>query len=394
MHRSLMIFGTRPEIIKLGPVYRALRAHKRAAVETFWTGQHVDLADGLLDLFGIEVTHTADDVMMQQSLPEKTGRMLMLLGKILRGTTYDSIIVQGDTLSAMSGGIAGFLHKVPVAHVEAGLRTNDLQAPWPEEFSRRVIGVGADLHFPPTRAARENLLREHVAPHQILVTGNTVVDALQFVRARLMDGYMPHNPDVARIPKDKKLVLVTGHRRENFGEPMVRVLEALRTLAADGDKQLVFPVHPNPSVRQAVKEHLGDSENLMLIDPLRYTDFVYLLMQAWTVVTDSGGIQEEAPSFGIPVVITRDVTERPEVVEAGFGHLVGCDKAAIVETVRALTHGHKPTRVNADSPFGDGHAASRIVDRLVNGRKPRGATVERRVVQAGAGIAAGPAITS
>ena len=187
-----------------------------------------------------------------------------------------------------------------------------------------------------------------------------MVDALEFVRSRLANGHVPHNPAIAQIPANKKLILVTGHRRENFGEPMLRVLEALRTLAADGDKFLLFPVHPNPSVRRAVSEHLGESENLLLVDPLRYTDFVYLLARAWTVVTDSGGIQEEAPSFGIPIVITREVTERPEVVDAGFGHLAGSDTDLIVRTVRALTAGNQPTRINAISPFGDGKAARRI----------------------------------
>lgn len=367
MHRSLMIFGTRPEIIKLGPVYRAIRAQRGATVDVFWTGQHVDLADGLLELFNIDVTYEADDVMMQKSLSEKTGRMLALLGEILRSANFDSIIVQGDTLSAMAGAIAGFLHRVPVAHVEAGLRTQDLQAPWPEEYARRVISVGAGLHFSPTKAARENLLREGVPLENIFVTGNTVVDALEFVRSRLADGHVPHNPAIAGIPSSKKLILVTGHRRENFGEPMVRVLQALRTLAEDGDKFLVFPVHPNPSVRNAVAEHLGETENLLLVNPLRYTDFVYLLAQAWTVVTDSGGIQEEAPSFGIPVVITREVTERPEVVHAGFGHLVGSDTQGIVEKVRSLTAGSRPTRVNVMNPFGDGQSARRIAAILIHG---------------------------
>jgi UDP-N-acetylglucosamine 2-epimerase (hydrolysing) len=383
VHRALIVFGTRPEIIKLGPVYRSLRDHGGATVDTFWTGQHIDLADGLMELFEIESTHSSSDVMMQKSLPEKTGRILTLLGEILRSVRYDSIIVQGDTLSAMAGAMAGFLHRVPVAHVEAGLRTHDLHAPWPEEYSRRVIGIGADLHFPPTRAARNNLVREGVPPDQVHVTGNTVVDALEFVRSRLADGNFTHNRDIARVPTDKKLILVTGHRRENFGQPMVRVLAALRALADDGDKILVFPVHPNPSVRQAVAEHLGNSQNILLIDPLRYKDFVYLLARAWTVVTDSGGIQEEAPSFGVPVVITREVTERPEVVEAGFGHLVGSDTELIVETVRALTAGSRPTRVNTMSPFGDGHAARRITSILIDKPEADVAAVTGLAVRAG-----------
>ena len=226
-----MVFGTRPEIIKLGPVYRQLEARRDVSVEAFWTGQHVDLADGLLELFGIHVTHTASDVMSQPGLSEKLGRMLELLGRRIRERDYHSIIVQGDTLSAMAGAVAGFLHRVPVAHVEAGLRTFDLEAPWPEEYSRRVIGVGASLHFPPTRAARDNLLQEGASPKSVHVTGNTVVDAIEYVRARVAEGYRPINPAIASLPAGKKLILVTGHRRENFGEPFRRVLTALRILS-------------------------------------------------------------------------------------------------------------------------------------------------------------------
>jgi UDP-N-acetylglucosamine 2-epimerase (hydrolysing) len=374
VHSSLMIFGTRPEIIKLGPVYRELKSRRNTVVDTCWTGQHLELADGLTELFGIDVTYTATDVMSQPGLAEKTGRILTVLGEILRAKSYDSVIVQGDTLSAMAGALAAFLHRVPLAHVEAGLRTFDLNAPWPEEFARRVISVGANSHFPPTIASKENLLREGVGPEKIFVTGNTVVDALHYVRSKLSADYVPFNPAIADIPASKKLVLVTGHRRENFGEPLRRVLVALRTLAEDNDKFLVFPVHPNPSVRAAVTEHLGDSPNLLLIDPLRYTDFVYLLARAWTVITDSGGIQEEAPSFGLPVVITREATERPEVVDAGFGHLVGTDAALIVDTVRHFTRDARPMLISAPSPFGDGRASQRIVSVLLSSNKAELAT--------------------
>lgn len=369
MHRTLMIFGTRPEIIKLGPVYRELHARADTEAHVFWTGQHLDLADGLLELFDIRVTHHATDVMSRAGLPEKLGRMLELIDGILRTASYQSIIVQGDTLSALAGAMAGFLNRIPVAHVEAGLRTFDLEAPWPEEYARRVIGVGAAYHFSPTVASQDNLLREGVRPQDIYVTGNTVVDALDFVRARVRRGYVPYNPLITNVPAGKKLVLVTGHRRESFGKPFERILAALRALAEDGDKVLLFPVHPNPSVRNAVSRYLGEHENLILIDPLRYTDFVYLLTRAWTVITDSGGIQEEAPSFGMPVVITREVTERPEVVDAGFGTLVGSDTDLIVSTVRELTRGTQPVRIDAPSPFGDGKAAKRIACVLLNDRE-------------------------
>ena len=219
-------------------------------------------------------------------------------------------------------------------------------------------------HFAPTQESRRNLLSEGVADSAITVTGNTVVDALQYTLKRIGTGYTPHDPEISRLPAGKKLVLVTGHRRENFGDPMRRVLAGLKQLAEDGDKLIVFPVHLNPNVRSAVAEHLGASPNIRLLEPLRYPDFVYLMSRAWTVVTDSGGIQHEAPTFGTPIVITRDVTERPEVVEAGFGRLVGSDPAAMVDHVRALTAGAEPVRVAGRNPFGDGKAAEIIAEAM------------------------------
>jgi UDP-N-acetylglucosamine 2-epimerase len=360
-----VVLGTRPDIIKLGPVCRALQQRGDVVVETFWTGQHIELADGLIDLFGIDITHKATDVMEHPRLTGKASAMLNRFAALLGKTSYDHIVVQGDTLTAMVGAIAGFLERVPVAHVEAGLRTYDLYSPWPEEFSRRVVSVATTKHFAPTAASKANLLSEGIADDAITVTGNTVVDALQFTLQRIQTGYTPHDPEVARLPRDKKLVLVTGHRRENFGEPMKRTLSALRELAEDGDKLIVFPVHLNPNVRSAVAEHLGDAPNIRLLEPLRYPDFVYLMSQAWTVITDSGGIQEEAPTFGMPIVITREVTERPEVVEAGFGRLVGSDAKAIVDTVRALTRGRTRPRVEGRNPFGDGRAAELIATAML-----------------------------
>lgn len=369
MHKTLLIMGTRPEIIKLGPVYRELAALNKVIVKTYWTGQHIELADGLLELFNINITHKSDDVMSRVGLPEKTGQMLMVLGEIISSDSYDSIIVQGDTLSAMAGAIAGFLNRVPVAHVEAGLRTFNLQSPWPEEFSRRVITVATALHFAPTHIAKDNLIDEGVPVKNIRITGNTIVDAINFVRPKVENGYVPLSPQIRDLPASKKLVLVTGHRRENFGEPFLRVLEALKRLAADGDKHFIFPVHLNPYVRREVAAHIGKNPNIWLIEPLQYPDLVYLLANSWVVITDSGGIQEEAPSFRIPIVITRDTTERPEVVEAGFGHLVGCDRDLIIATVRHLTHGCHPKRVMGENPFGAGDAAQKIAASLMDVKK-------------------------
>jgi UDP-N-acetylglucosamine 2-epimerase (hydrolysing) len=331
----------------------------------FWSGQHIELAAGLLDFFGITVTHNGANIVEEQGLAGKFGRMTEQVAKILRAKTYDCIIVQGDTATAAAAAAAGFMGRVPVAHVEAGLRTGDLQSPFPEEFNRRLIGQAASLHFPPTREARANLLGEGVASGDIDIVGNTVVDALIYARTKIGGDYRPIDASVATLPTDKKLVLATMHRRENIGAPMRNVLRALRTLAADGDKIIALPVHLNPEVRADVINFLGDAPNVHLLSPLQYPDFVYLLDRAWTVVTDSGGVQEEAPTFGLQILITRESTERPEVVKAGFGKLVGSDCDAIVDGVRQLTEGSVRKLINAPNPFGRGDAAERIASRIM-----------------------------
>ena len=256
------------------------------------------------------------------------------------------------------------MNRIPVAHVEAGLRTGDLDSPWPEEFNRRMIGLAATLHFPPTPQARDNLLDEGIAGRRIAMVGNTVVDALLYARKKIGKGYIPVDPNVAGLPADKKLVLATLHRRENIGEPLRCVLRALRTLAADGDKLIVVPVHMNPAVRSEVFGMLENVPNVRLVAPLRYTDFVYLLDRAWTVVSDSGGIQEEAPTLGLQILITRETTERPEVVTAGFGTLVGSDYQAIVDGVRKLTQGNRRHLLATINPFGRGDSAEKIAAAL------------------------------
>jgi UDP-N-acetylglucosamine 2-epimerase len=365
--RVLVGFGTRPEIIKLAPVCKALEA-AGADVDVFWSGQHVELAAGLLEFFGITVTHNGANIVEEEGLAGKFGRMTEQVEKILRGTAYDWIIVQGDTATAAAAATAGFMGRVPVAHVEAGLRTGDLHSPFPEEFNRRLIGQAASLHFPPTFESLANLLREGVSVSDIDMVGNTVVDALLYARGRLGVDYRPIDSGVSALPADKKLVLATMHRRENIGAPMRNILRALRTLAADGDKIIALPVHLNPQVCGEVMNFLGDAANVHLLSPLQYPDFVYLLDRAWTVVTDSGGVQEEAPTFGLQILITRESTERPEVVKAGFGKLVGSDFNAIVEGVRALTNGNERQLINAPNPFGRGDAADRIAARIMNNR--------------------------
>jgi UDP-N-acetylglucosamine 2-epimerase len=374
--RILIAFGTRPEIIKLGPVYRALCRQPGVQVDVFWSGQHIELAAGLLDLFGIDVTHNGSAIMTEPGLAGKFGLMAQQIEHILRGTRYDWIVVQGDTATAAAAASAGFMNRVPVAHVEAGLRTGNLHSPWPEEFNRRLIALGTTVHFPPTAASQRNLINEGIAAEDAPVVGNTVVDALLYVREKVSRDYTPLDPEVASLPADKKLVLATLHRRENIGAPIREVLRALRDLGNDGDKLIVLPVHMNPEVRAAVLGILGDVPNVRLLAPLQYPDFVHLLGRAWTVVSDSGGVQEEAPTFGLQILITRDTTERPEVLEAGFGTLVGSDYDAIVNGVRRLTAGDRPQLLEAGNPFGRGDAADLIAGRLVEITRPSLAAAE------------------
>jgi UDP-N-acetylglucosamine 2-epimerase len=364
--RILVAFGTRPEIIKLAPVCRALQA---AAVDldVFWSGQHVELAAGLLELFKLTVTYNGSDIANEPGLAGKFGLMTRQIEKLLKVKDYDWIVVQGDTATAAAAATAGFMNRVPVAHVEAGLRTGDLNSPWPEEFNRRVITLASALHFPPTPRSRDNLLCEGIPADRVITVGNTVVDALLYVREKIKDGYCPVDKALASLPSDKKLVLATLHRRESIGEPLRNILRALRTLGTDGDKLIVLPVHLNPQVRGEVLDILHDAPNVWLLDPLQYPDFVYLLSRAWIVVSDSGGVQEEAPTFGRRILITRETTERPEVVDAGFGTLVGSDYQAIVAGVRKLTAGDQPQLLPARNPFGRGDSSEHIVACLTSG---------------------------
>ncbi len=361
--RILIALGTRPEIIKLGPVYRALR-EAGAHVDVFWSGQHLDLADGLLDLFEIRPAHSGIGVMREPSLAGKFALITQQMQTLLGPGHYDCVVVQGDTVTAAAGAVAAFLNHVPVAHVEAGLRTGTLDSPWPEEFNRRLITIASTLHFAPTERSRENLLREGVQSDRISVVGNTAVDALLCARTRLAGGYIPIDRDIANLPRDRKLVLATLHRRENIGTPLNDILGALHELGNDGDKLILLPVHPNPDIRAQVVRALGNRPNIRLLKPLQYTDLVYLLSRSWTVVTDSGGIQEEAPTFGLQILITRESTERPEVVEAGFGTLVGSDRGAIIAGVRRLTSSDAPQLLPARNPFGDGQASRRIAEQI------------------------------
>jgi len=363
--RILIVLGTRPEIIKLGPICQALRHRQSAETRVFWTGQHTQLAFGLLELFDIRVSYTGTDVVDEPGIAGKFGRMAQQIEDVLRRGGYDWIVVQGDTTTAAAAATAGFLNRVPVAHVEAGLRTGHLASPWPEEFNRRIITLSSTLHFAPTSRAAGNLRAEGVPDSGIVQVGNTVVDALLYTSDRIGTPYTPIDPAVAELPTDMKLVLATLHRRENIGGPMQEILRALRTLGTDGDKLIVLPVHLNPDVRKDVLNMLGGAPNVRLLAPLQYPDFVHLLRRAWAVVSDSGGIQEEAPTFGLQILITRDSTERPEVIEAGFGTLVGSDYQRIVDGVRALTASSERRLLRGNNPFGTGDAGERIAAALL-----------------------------
>jgi len=364
--RILVAFGTRPEIIKLAPVCRALQ-RTGVDLDVFWSGQHIELAVGLLELFNIAVTYNGSDIATETGLAGKFGLVTGQIERLLKAKEYDWIVVQGDTTTAAAAATAGFMNRVPVAHVEAGLRTNDLNSPWPEEFNRRVITLASALHFSPTRKSRDNLLREGIPADRVITVGNTVVDALLHVRQKIAHRYRPIDKVLATLPSDKKLVLATLHRRENIGEPLRNVLRALRTLGTDGDKLIILPVHLNPQVRGEVLDILHGAPNVWLLDPLQYPDFVYLLSRAWVVVSDSGGVQEEAPTFGLRILITRETTERPEVVDAGFGTLVGSDYQAIVAGVRKLTAGDRPQLLPARNPFGRGDSSEHIATCLTSG---------------------------
>lgn len=366
-HMKVMtILGTRPEAIKLAPVILELRERIGADhCVVCTTGQHRFMVQQVLDLFEIVPRHDLQVMRNGQSPLDVAAAVLTLLGPVLDAERPDWVLVQGDTTSAMAASLAAAYRQVRVGHVEAGLRTYDRGRPFPEEINRRITGVLADLHFAPTIWARDNLLREGERPESIVVTGNPVIDALKWVAARTPE---PPVGILASLPTDRRLILVTTHRRENFGAPLASVCEAVLRLAKlySEDVHLVLPVHPNPDVRSVIEAALGATPNITLTEPLPYQELVYLLTRVTLVLTDSGGIQEEAPGLGRPVLVLREVTERPEGVEAGTVRLVGTDADRIVAEVRRLlddpvAHAEMARAVN---PYGDGHAASRIVGSL------------------------------
>ncbi|MEG3178403.1 UDP-N-acetylglucosamine 2-epimerase (non-hydrolyzing) [Sphingomonas sp. RB3P16] len=362
--RVLLIFGTRPEAIKLFPVIAALQQTAGITVRTCVTAQHRGLLDQVLAIAGVTPDIDLDLMEPGQSLDRLTARLLVGLGDVMDAEKPDRVIVQGDTATAMVGALAAYYRKVPVSHVEAGLRSGDIYHPWPEEVNRRIVAPIADQHFAPTETAASALRRENIAPETIHVTGNTVIDALHATRARLAaDPTLASGLDaIAARFAGKRIILVTTHRRENFGGGMDNIAHALARIAERDDVAILFPMHPNPNVVAAMERVLGERPNVARIDPLDYPHFIRALDLCHLALTDSGGVQEEAPALAKPVLVMRETTERPEGVEAGTAKLVGTDPDRIVAEVAALLDDPAAyaAMARAHNPFGDGHASARI----------------------------------
>jgi UDP-N-acetylglucosamine 2-epimerase (non-hydrolysing) len=367
--RILFVFGTRPEAIKLAPVIRELSSSQNFQSKICVTGQHRDLLAQVLSLFELVPDWNLEIMRPDQNLGYLTGAALSGVGEILNSFRPDRVIVQGDTTTTFAAALAAFYHQIPVAHIEAGLRTHDIYAPWPEEVNRRLVSHIADLHFAPTVRARDNLLHEGIQDERIVVTGNTGIDALLWVSARLDTRAELRSRAEAIIGQGcdgKQLILMTGHRRESFDGGLARIFDAVARIALRSDVRIVFPVHPNPNVRRAI-EPLRRRQNVLLVEPVDYPELVFLLKRCHFVVTDSGGIQEEAPSFGKPVLVTRAATERPEAMELGLAKLVGTDGEKLFDEMQMLLDDprayHRMARV--ENPYGDGLASRRIGARLL-----------------------------
>ncbi len=361
--KVMTVFGTRPEAIKMAPVVLELAKYPTLITPVVAvTAQHREMLDQVLQLFRIVPDHDLDIMSQGQTLFDITCRSLQGLNDVLARERPDIVLVHGDTTTTFAGSLAAFYHQIAVGHVEAGLRTRNKFSPFPEEMNRKLTGALTDLHFAPTATARDNLLAEAVGPAAVFVTGNTVIDALL---ATVDGGYEFTEPLLAGIDyRSRRVILVTTHRRENLGEPLRNVYQALRDIAGEfADVEVVFPVHKNPRVREVVQAELGGLERVHLIDPLDYQPFANLIARSYLVLTDSGGIQEEAPSLGKPVLVLRDTTERPEAIGAGTVKLVGTDRATVfAETRRLLVDKDEYRRMaSACNPYGDGQAASRIV---------------------------------
>lgn len=372
--KVLVVFGTRPEAIKMAPLVLALQQDTRLITRVCVTAQHREMLDQVLHFFGISPDHDLNLMRPGQSLTDVTTAVLKGMEDILKQEKPDLVLVHGDTTTTLAATLASYYQQVPVGHVEAGLRTGNLYSPWPEEANRKLTGALAAIHFAPTEQARKNLLDEGVSAETIHVTGNTVIDALLQAVPRIQLSSPAISALLARMPflepsRKTTVLLVTGHRRENFGQGFENICLALKTLAMESPElQIVYPVHLNPNVQEPVKRLLDGLDNIHLIPPCDYEPFVFLMQRATLILTDSGGIQEEAPSLGKPVLVMRDTTERPEAVAAGTVKLVGTDASRIQENVRLLLRDHTTydSMSRASNPYGDGHACHRIVQSVID----------------------------
>lgn len=370
MKKILIVFGTRPEAIKMAPLVKAFKNNNHFDTRVCVTAQHRQMLDQVLEIFEILPEYDLNIMKAGQDLYDITSNVLVGVRDVLADFKPDIVFVHGDTSTTFSASLAAYYSKVKVGHIEAGLRTYDIYSPWPEEGNRQLTGVLANYHFAPTVQSQENLLKEGKNQNDIYVTGNTVIDALMYVLHRIES--QPELKEKIKkkissqylLDHNRKVILVTGHRRENFGQGFINICEGLKQIALNNPNvDIVYPVHLNPNVQKPVNQILSDIENVYLIDPLQYEEFIYLMSQAYFIITDSGGIQEEAPSLGKPVLVMRDTTERPEAVAAGTVKLVGCDKETLVREAEKLLHDHSEYEImsRAHNPYGDGKACERVV---------------------------------
>lgn len=365
MLKVMTVFGTRPEAIKMAPVVKALEAVPDMEAIVTVTAQHREMLDQVLHLFSITPDYDLNIMSAGQTLYDVTTKALLGLKDVLEEAKPDVVLVHGDTTTTFAGALAAFYQEIPVGHVEAGLRTGNIYSPFPEEMNRKLTGSLTTYHFSPTSSAEKNLLKENISSEHLYVTGNTVIDAL---RTTVKEGYHFEEELLNSLDyEQKRIILVTTHRRENLGEPMRHVYRAIRRLVHEFDDiEVVFPVHRNPKVRSIVAEELGDTERVHLIDPLEYEPFANLMARSYLLMTDSGGIQEEAPALGKPVLVLRNTTERPEAVTAGTVKLVGTDEEAVFMTARRLLSDKEAyaSMANSVNPYGDGEASRRIIEAL------------------------------
>ena len=375
MKKILLIFGTRPEAIKMAPLIKQLKAHnKDFEIKVCVTAQHREMLDQVLELFEIKADYDLNIMKDGQNLYDITSAVLLGMKEVLEDFNPDIVLVHGDTTTTSVSSLAAFYKKIKIGHIEAGLRTNNIYSPWPEEANRQITGVLANYHFAPTQRAKENLLRENKKEESIIVTGNTVIDALFLALEKIkntpgLQQKINHKLSTInyKLQSDKKFILVTGHRRENFGEGFINICKALKEIAINNPKiDIIYPVHLNPNVQKPVNELLSGINNIYLIKPLQYEEFIYLMDKSYFIITDSGGIQEEAPSLGKPVLVMRDTTERPEALAAGTVKLVGTNKDKIVQEAQKLIDDKKEydKMSKAHNPYGNGKASEIITNFL------------------------------